>query len=254
VELRCTFASPGEPASRGTVVFLHGKGGNATEWKLDAVRALRMGFNVLCPDLRGHAGSGGRFVTYGFLEKGDLLEAIRAAADRYGIDARRLGIHGCSAGSSIALQLCAGNREIRALWLESPFSDARGMARHYLHRRTGVPRWALTLTSRWAVARAAARVRRELDLDPLKRWHVPDPLAAARSIRCPVALVFGSNDELVPPTFVPEIRNALPRTTAVWEVRGAGHCHHADEPEAVAREEYERRWREFFGKHLGDAV
>src|SRR5262245_61086195 len=40
VELSATFASPGEPASRPTILFLHGKGGNASEWTPDAVRAL----------------------------------------------------------------------------------------------------------------------------------------------------------------------------------------------------------------------
>jgi len=30
-----------------------------------------------------------------------------------------------------------------------------------------------------------------------------------------------------------------------------GHCHHADEPQALERAEYERRWTEFFRLHLG---
>jgi len=33
-------------------------------------------------------------------------------------------------------------------------------------------------------------------------------------------------------------------------VENAGHCHHDDEPLRTAREEYERRWEEFFRKHL----
>jgi pimeloyl-ACP methyl ester carboxylesterase len=248
--LRCTFASPGSAGERATLLFLHGKGGNATEWILDAVRALRAGFNVLCPDLRGHAGSGGRFVTYGLLEKVDLEIGVRTAVERFGLDPRRIGVHSCSAGSSVGLQFCAGNDAVRALWLESPFSDPRAMARHYLHRKTGVPRWALTLASHWAVSRAAARLRRELGGASGEGWVMPDPLAAARSIRCPVELVYGACDELVPPEFVRALELALPRSTAVWEVGNAGHCHHADEAEAVAREEYERRWTEFFGRHL----
>src|SRR5512142_3457147 len=32
VELVCTFASPGGAGRRATLLFLHGKGGNATEW------------------------------------------------------------------------------------------------------------------------------------------------------------------------------------------------------------------------------
>lgn len=249
VTLRTTFASPGDPGARATVLFLHGKGGNATEWLPDAVRALRQGLNVLCPDLRGHAGSGGRLITYGLLEKGDLGTEVAAATAKFGLDPRRLGVHSCSAGSWIALEYCADNRDVRALWLESPFSDPGAMARHYLHLKTGVPRWGLALAARWAVSRAASRLRRELGL-PGGGGTIADPLAAARAVRCPVELVYGARDELVPPDFVPELESCLPRSTVVWEVGGAGHCHHADEPEAVARDEYERRWREFFGKHL----
>ena len=93
VELSTIFASPGEPERRPTLLFLHGKGGDASEWEPDAQRALRLGYNVLLPDLRGHGRSGGSFFTYGFLEKDDLALTVAAAQDGFGIDADRLGIH-----------------------------------------------------------------------------------------------------------------------------------------------------------------
>jgi pimeloyl-ACP methyl ester carboxylesterase len=77
-----------------------------------------------------------------------------------------------------------------------------------------------------------------------------DPIAAAGRIRCPTALVYGRRDELALPEFLGQIEEALPRTTTVWEVETAGHCHHSDQPLAVEKEEYERRWREFFGSRL----
>src|SRR4029453_14354968 len=101
VVLSAFFASPGEPASRPTILFLHGKGGNASEWVEDAVRAVRLGYNVLLPDLRGHGGSGGTFFTLGYLERDDLDQALEAARGGFGIDLERIGIHSCSAGSSV---------------------------------------------------------------------------------------------------------------------------------------------------------
>ena len=247
--LRATFATPGSPRERTTLIFLHGKGGDAAEWQDDAVAALESGFNVLCPDLRGHGGSEGSFITFGLLESGDLRRAV-AAAEQAGADPGRLAIHACSAGCTIALAFAAGNPAVRALWLESPFGDAREMARHYLHLKSGLPRWLLGLTTRIALSRADAKVRRRLGLAGREGLESVDPLETAKGVRCPVQVVYGGNDELVLPGFVPVLAAVLPRTTRVWRAEGAGHCHHENEASRILRAEYRRRWNEFFARAL----
>jgi pimeloyl-ACP methyl ester carboxylesterase len=251
VELAATFASPGDPGRRPTILFLHGKGGRACEWEDSALLALGLGYNALLPDLRGHGSSGGRYTTFGFLEKDDLANTIAAAQERWSVDTGRLGVHSCSAGSSVALDLAAHRPAVRAVWLESPFADAREMARHYLSASTGIPAPLLSLVTRWAVSRAVARVKRDLGLE-----HVPggienaDPVAALRRVRCPVSLVYGDADRLVPPHFVERLVGALPPGSEVFRARGAGHCHHPDEAAKVAQAEYRRRWIAFFSSHL----
>lgn len=251
VELAAIFASPGEPALRATILFLHGKGGNASEWTEDAVRALDLGYNVLIPDLRGHGRSGGAFFTLGYLEREDLALALEAAHAQFGMDPERLGIHSCSAGSSVALEFAADRAGVRAIWLESPFAQPLEMARHYLSRATRVPRILLTLTARWAVERAVARVARELGVhDPKGGLSLLDPVQAAAKVTAAVLLVHGEDDSLVPPRFMARLAAALPPRSAVWKVAGAGHCHHADQPAAIARQAYARRWEEFFRAYL----
>ncbi len=252
VDLVAVFASPGaEAAGRPTLLFLHGKGGNAAEWRPEALRALDCGYNVLLPDLRGHGQSGGRFVTHGFLEKEDIANAIACARDGHGIDAGRLGVHGCSAGASLAIEFAADRYGVRALWLESPYADPRAMARHYLSRATGLPPWLLGLTSRFAVGAAVAHVRRELSLGPdVGGLETVDPLRAIGRVRAPVCLVYGEKDQLVPPHFSARLEAALPPGSRIWRAANAGHCHHEDEPARVVTEEYDRRWRDFFSRHL----
>jgi len=251
VELSATFASPGGPEGRATLLFLHGKGGNASEWRPDAVRALELGYNVLLPDLRAHGRSGGTLFTLGFLEKEDLALTLLAARDSFSIDTERIGIHACSAGSSVALEFAAGRAGIRAIWLESPFAEPREMARHYLSRATHVPASLLTLTSRWAIQRAVARVRRELGAERtgpgIERLN---PLTAVARVTAPILLVHGESDRLVPLRFTRRLAAALPPRSAVWNVSGAGHCHHADEPAATAKMAYARKWEEFFTNFL----
>lgn len=252
VELAATFASPGEPETRPTIVFLHGKGGDASEWEPDALRALRLGYNVLLPDLRGHGRSGGTFFTLGFLEREDVALTVAAAHDGFGIDPERLGIHSCSAGSSVALEFAAGRSGVRAIWLESPFARPREMARHYLSRATRLPRWMLGLTSHWAIARALSEIREALGVDPDEPGGIDavDPIRAARRLSAAVLLVHGEDDRMVPPRFNHELAAALPARSAIWNVAGAGHCHHPDEPAAAAKLAYARKWQEFFSTYL----
>jgi pimeloyl-ACP methyl ester carboxylesterase len=249
-ELATIFAAPPEAAPRPTILFIHGKGGSAAEWTPDALRALGLGYNVLLPDLRGHGASTGTFFTFGFLEKDDLAAAIDNARTRHGVDTERVGIHSCSAGSSVAIELAA-TRQCRALWLESPFAEPREMARHYLAVSTGLPDWLLRLTSRWAVGRAVRRVRRELGIAPtgagLEQF---DPVLSMSRVRSRVCLVYGENDGLVPPRFTRKLERVLPPGSEVWRVDGAGHCHHDDEAEKAVKDEYVRRWTEFFRENL----
>lgn len=248
VQLAAIFASPGDAAARPTLLFTHGKGGNAAEWQPDALRALDAGYNVLLPELRGHAPSGGTFVTYGLLEKEDLANAVAWVRGRFGIDAQRLGVHSCSAGSAIALEFAAATPGVRALWLESPFAEPAAMARHYLSRATGLPGPILHLTSRWAVRRALERIRR--DLGPLEgRLELLDPVRTLARLPARVLLVYGEKDELVPPRFVRRLIAALPPGSEVWRTP-AGHCHHDDQTASLLPAEYERRWRDFFGRSL----
>jgi pimeloyl-ACP methyl ester carboxylesterase len=251
VELAAIFASPDPPGDRPTILFLHGKGGSAAEWRPDALRALSLGYNVLLPELRAHAPSGGTFVTYGFLEKDDLVNAVEAARERFGLDAERLGVHSCSAGSTVALEFSAGRPEVRALWLESPYADPRAMARHYLSVATGLPEWMLDLTTRLALRRALARIRREIGL-PSGRSGMErvDPVRSLERVRGCVCLVYGERDQLVPPRFTERLEACLPEGSTVWRAPGAGHCHHDDEAEKVSPAEYERRWSEFFLANL----
>ena len=248
-ELCAILATPAEGRSSRTIVFLHGKGGNAAEWAPDALRAVALGYNALLPDLRGHKPSGGEFVTYGLLEREDLAAAIAAAEVRFDLDASRLAAHSCSAGSSTALVWAADEPRVRGIWLESPFADAREMARHYLGILTGLPRAVLGLTTAFAVRRALGSLRAALDVTP-EEILASDPVRAAARVRVPIFIVFGDEDRLVPPRFTQRLADVLPPGSTLWNPQGAGHCHHDNEPQKVNEREYVERWTAFFAAVL----
>jgi pimeloyl-ACP methyl ester carboxylesterase len=240
--LHAVFASRGRAATRPTILFLHGKGGSGTEWRRDAARALGLGWNILVPELRGHPPSTGSRITYGWFEKVDLGLLVAEAERRYGIDPARLGVDGCSMGALVALHFAATELSPAALWLQSPFGDMRRMAVHYAHRATLLPAWLLDLPVRLAVSRI--ETKSGLPLSSV------DPVAAARRVTCPTTVVHGEKDALVPIDFALPVFEALAGEKTFWRVPRCGHCHHADEPQAVLGAEYVRRWTAFFDRHL----
>lgn len=244
--IHALFASRGDPASRATIAFLHGKGGAGREFRCDAVRALREGFNVLVPELRAHAPSTGDLISYGHHESVDLSLLLKAAAERFGLDPGRLGVDGCSMGSVIALKYAAETQAVRALWLQSPFGDLPRMALHYLHRATGLPSSLLSLPARLVLA----SVQRSTGI-PLEEL---DPALLAPRVRCPVTVIHGQDDTLVPLAFVPRLYEALNEPKEIWILPRCGHCHHVDEPQALHARVYAERWTRFFRAALVPGV
>jgi pimeloyl-ACP methyl ester carboxylesterase len=240
--IHAVFATPGEPASRPTLLFVHGKGGRGAEWRVDAARALGLGYNVLVPDLRGHAASTGERVTYGLLEKTDLALLVGECARRFRVDPARLGIDACSAGCLVALRYAA-EEPAAALWLQAPFAALPAMAVRYAGRATGLPSFLLELPMRAVLKDLERR-------EPLLALAELDPVAAARRVTCPTTIVHGECDALVPLRFSPPLFEALAGEKELWKVPRCGHCHHPDEPQAIVKKEYVARWTDFFTRHL----
>ncbi|MFI5180876.1 MAG: alpha/beta hydrolase [Thermoanaerobaculia bacterium] len=236
-------ASPGRPRRRATIVFLHGKGGDASEWRRDAVRALRFGFNVLVPQLRGHAPSEGARITFGLRETEDLARLLAEAARRFDFDPARIAFDGASMGALLALHAAAGSRTVRALWLRSPFGDLGAMAGIYVAEATGLPRLLAAPIGRLFVALAGWTAGL-----PTSRL---DPLTAARRVLCPAVVVHGERDDLVPLALGREVFAALGGEKELWIVPRAGHEHRVDEPSGLRAAEYARRWSDFLTRCLG---
>lgn len=235
------LASRSRPGRAPLLLFLHGKGGSGAEFRGDAARALALGYDVLLPELRGHPPSGGSSVTYGLLEAGDVA-ALLAEASRHGADTRRVGVDGASMGALVALRLAARHRGVSALWLQAPFADLSLTASRYLARATGMPSALLSVPARAAVCLVGAA----LGVAP----SAVDPLAAAREVRVPSCVVIGEEDAFVPASSAAAVAAGLAGEKTLWRVPRAGHAHHPDEPQVVARRAYVERWTAFFTRHL----
>jgi len=222
----------------GTVIVLHGVKHNRTDVLRSALVLRRAGFNVLVFDGRGHGDSEGRYVTYGFYERRDVDSAIEWLVKEKRIDPDRIGLAGESMGAAIALQVAAHHPGIRAVWADSPFASLRRITEEFVIRATGLPGTVLNPVLWTAIQ--VANYRGNFDI------HSVEPLALAGQIKCPVYLVHGTADQLIPTSHSECIHEALSVEKEIWLVEGARHArsiHHS-------KKEYSERMTRFFTAHL----
>ena len=147
-----------------TVIVVHGitsnrSGGEATEM---AAQLVRVCFNVLLFDLRGHGSSGGDRITGGIDEAQDVLGAYDYMRSR-GIRQRDIVVLGRSMGAGASVLAAAAEPEIGALVLDGTYADVTDLVAFEIGRKTPVPEWAAPVvhTGREPAGRHAVRGRPE---------------------------------------------------------------------------------------------
>ncbi|WP_067697543.1 alpha/beta hydrolase [Nocardia jejuensis] len=177
--------------SRGHILFAHGNGGNLGDRSPVLAMLSAVGFDVLVFDYRGYGRSSGRPS-----EKGTYLDARAARAAllaQPGIDPNRVVYLGKSLGGGVMLEL-ASVYPPAALVLMSTFTglrDAAGAVYPYLPRA-----------------------------------FVPDAypsLGRIRSLRCPVLIMHGDADELLPVRMGYELYAAAPEPKKLIIYPGGHH-------------------------------
>ena len=156
---------PAERA-RATVILCHGNAGNISH-RLHLIAPLHgLGLNVLAFDYRGYGRSEGRPSEDGTYR--DMDAAVACALSKGG-DSRRLVFFGESLGGAVAVE-SATRHPCDALVLESTFTSVPAMAaRHFP----------------WLPSRLLLRIRY-------------DSLSRIGNVGCPVLIMHGPNDEIVP--------------------------------------------------------
>ncbi len=184
VEIRTWEARPpGRP--KAAMLVLHGVSDSKAS-QVETLRFLaRQGVLALAPDFRAHGDSGGKFATYGHLEKHDLTLLRRALENEFpGIP---VGLWGTSYGGAVALQSMAVDEHFDFAIIESTFADLREIARRQVTMRTTLPVSGL---GPYFVNEAGKLA----SFDPGEI----SPERAIESIRAPVLHLHGEADKLIP--------------------------------------------------------
>ena len=236
-------------------MLLHGFMDRWRTWEL-VLPALERAHDVLAPTLPGHAG-GPRL---GAVVDDDVMaDAVEAAMDAAGFATAHLA--GNSLGGFVALQLAARGRarSVVALAPAGGFDSARGVLE--LQRRLHESVRA-SVAHADAIAATPEGRRRATELLTVESEHIPAELVAdmiasaalcdaapliehalhgswaldAERITCPVRIVWGTDDRLLPwPSAARRFRDELLPHADWIELEGVGHAPQLDVPLETAQ-------------------
>ena len=202
------------PAGDGAAVaLLHGSGSTRVDVLEQAEVLSHNGFGVLLFDARGHGGSTGQAMDFGWYGNEDVSAAIDFLAARPDVDPGRIAVVGMSMGGEEALGALASQPQIRAVVAEG----ATG--------RTAADR-------EWLTAAYGLRGELQYGLDHVMTvatdllTDASPPATLRESVAAatprPVLLITAGTipDETLAAEF---IQGGSPATVQIWDVAGAGH-------------------------------
>jgi uncharacterized protein len=214
------------------VVVLHGIGDSRLGVARFAPMLLNQGYSVLLPDSRAHGQSGGRFVTYGLLEKYDVIDWANWMK-RAGY--RKLYALGESLGGAVLIESAAIQPIFSAIVAESPYADFRQVSEYHVAASGRVPPVVARLIVAGTLTYAAWVYR--LDL-----WRV-SPVESIVRASTPILLIHGLDDTRTPPYNSVRLAEANPGNS-LWLVPKAQHT----EASLAEPEEFRKRVLSWFAQ------
>ena len=242
VRLRVIDVGPAAPPSRGTIVCIHGAGGNAEQWK-NQIAYFSQNYRVIAPDLRGHDRSEKPRSSY-MLE--EFLWDFSQVLERLAI-AEPFFLLAHSFGGPIALTFAAAQpqRLVKLVLVATapemhlnPLIEA--VLKLPLPLRTLERLRPILLPRVYAPLFVLQRILAGT-LFPWRGWNL------LPSIQTPVLVIGGQFDFIAPTTVLHRMCAGLPN--ARFElIRYAGHLPQIERPAAVNRAiegfiERRRSWR-----------
>ncbi len=178
------------PEAKLTLLFSHGNAEDLSRVFPFVSHFHDLGWSVLMYDYRGYGNSAGKASTNH--AKLDVLAAYDWLVNERGADPKTIIAHGRSLGGGVAAWLAA-NRAVGGLIIESSFASA------------------FRVKTRW----------------PLLPWDRFNTLKAMRAVSCPVFILHGKEDSVIPFWHAEKILAAAPEPKHRLWIEGAEHNDYA---------------------------
>lgn len=172
---------------------------------------FKLGHNVLLVDQRAHGKSQGSTITFGILERRDVLRWVDFAVDRFGADTK-ITLYGVSMGAATVLMASELDLpdNVKGIVADCPYSSPIGIIRH-VGREMPVPNF---LVAPFAVLGAAIYGRFDL--------LETDCARAVQHARVPILIIHGEADGFVP-CEMSDLAGSNPALITRYTFPGADH-------------------------------
>lgn len=175
--------------------------------------SFAMEHNLLLVDQRAHGKSGGSTISFGILERYDVLSWVRYALERFGDDTEIL-LYGVSMGAATVLmaadQPFPGN--VRGIIADCPYSDAMEIILH-VGRSNPLPQWLIR-----PFVVLGARIFGGFDV---LQWSAEK---AVKASKIPILILHGEDDAFVPCAMSISAASANPQIAERHTFPGADHA------------------------------
>ena len=192
----------------------HGYKGNALRdfsgaWRI-AKAADR---NVLLINQRCHGGSEGHTITFGILERKDVLGWIRYSCDRFGNVPILLS--GVSMGAATVLMVSGMElpKNVKGIIADCPYDAPSNIIRKVLDQDMGMP-----VKIVYPLIRLGGMLYGKFNLG------ADSPVEAVKRARIPILLIHGDDDRFVPHPMSCNIHSTAPEKIEFHTIPGAGHA------------------------------
>ena len=204
-----------QKASNKTILIVHGyRSSGEYDLSCGCPYFWEKGFNLLIIDGRGHGESEGEYITFGQLERYDVVEWCKYLTYRFG-QSHKIILDGMSMGCTIVLLATAEPdlpANVCAVIADCGFVSPYGEFRHVLPNMLHLPVFpTLYIASFICRLRASFTTKNVSTLDAVKK------------IKIPVLFVHGLDDKYVPPSNTKQNYDACTAPKDVLFVEGAGH-------------------------------
>jgi len=218
-------------------MVLHGIGDSRQGGAGYAPIFLDEGYSVLLPDSRAHGSSGGELVTYGLLEKSDVISWAYWLRQH---DCKALYALGESLGGSVLIQAAALGTDFRAIVAESPFADLTAIAEFRVRQIFHLPPLLQSVIPSLLVPNSMtyARFRYGIALRQVQ------PIESISRTATPILLIYGLRDSRTPYWHSQALARAS-ASSVLWLVPNAEHTG----AYSTAPAEFRRRVLGWFAEH-----